>query len=210
MNLVETIEILTSFRTEDLKGEKAHIQAYPPFRLALYKDKKPTEKTRKSAVLILFYEANSKVHICLIKRPQYNGHHSSQVAFPGGKYEKFDSNLIQTALREAQEEIGIEPSSINVANELTTVYIPVSEFTVKPVLAYTLQPPVFQPSNNEVEYIIEAQIEELLASTLVNAEVNTPKGNIVTPAFLIQNEKIWGATAMILNELRMLLLERNT
>lgn len=208
MNLTETIGILNSFRAEDLKGETAHIQAYPPFRLALYKDKKPSDKTRKSAVLILFYEANRKVNFCLIKRPQYNGHHSSQVAFPGGKYENFDSNLIQTALREAHEEIGVEPSSINVINELTTVYIPVSEFTVKPVLAYSLTPPVFQPSSNEVDYIIEAKVEELLSSNLTNTEVGTPKGNIITPSFLIQNEKIWGATAMILNELRILLLEK--
>lgn len=208
VRLKEIYSILKGLKKEDLKGEAAHIDAYPPFRLALYKDTRPTDRTKRSAVLILFYEIEGNTYFCLIKRPKYDGPHSSQVAFPGGKFENGDHNLTQTALREAEEEVGVDTSTIVVLNELSTLYIPVSDFTVKPILAATHTPPHFRPSVSEVEYIIQVNVDMLLSTNLETVEVATPKGSIMAPSFLLENEKIWGATAMILNELKGLLLPK--
>lgn len=205
MRLSELENILTKYDTNDLAGEVAHRLAFPKFRLELYLNTKPTEKTRKSAILILFYEKEGEVYFCLIKRPKYNGHHSAQIAFPGGKFEVKDGDLRTTALREAYEEIGVDIDNVQIVNKLSTIFIPVSDFTVKPFLAVAKKTPTFIPSPHEVEYLISVRLADFLSTPLKETEVHTPNEPIMAPAFTIDNEKIWGATAMILSELKQLL-----
>jgi NTP pyrophosphohydrolases including oxidative damage repair enzymes len=205
MRLDELKEVLAKYNQNDLEGENAHLLAFPKFRLELFRTTRPTEKTKRSAVLILFYEKDEEVYFCLIKRPTYEGHHSGQVAFPGGKFEAKDETLRNTALREAHEEIGIDASTADVINELSTVFIPISDFTVKPYVATTSILPQFQTEPHEVDYLIEAKLSDLMKSQLVEVEVHSSRLQSSAPAYIINNEKIWGATAMILTELKHLL-----
>jgi len=162
---------------------------------------------KKSAVLILLCEIENNWHIPLIKRSSYNGSHSGQIGFPGGKQEEMDANLIDTAVRECIEEIGVKPC-IEILGKLSPLYIPVSNFYVEPFVAcYKETNPKFKPNKLEVSniillkynYLIELKPE--LNSTV--EEANNIK--IKTPYFNIEGEKVWGATAMILNELKKII-----
>jgi 8-oxo-dGTP pyrophosphatase MutT (NUDIX family) len=144
----------------------------------------------------------------LIQRPSYDGSHSGQVSFPGGKRELSDENLAFTAIRECWEEVGIRLSENHLIGKLTSVYIPVSNFHVEPFLFYYSEKPDFKADEREVESIFTITMNELLDdSNLDQMEVkistNLTMKNI--PCFNIANKQIWGATALILNELKMIL-----
>lgn len=156
---------------------------------------------RKSAVLCLLHEPTES--IILIQRPSYDGVHSGQIAFPGGKWEKSDVFPIGTALRETQEEIGVPPSEIELFGELTSVYIPPSNFIVHPLVGKTSYA-TFQPEAREVESIIHLPISTFLAPSILSTEQITISTGVkyTTPVFKYENRVIWGATAMMLSELR--------
>jgi 8-oxo-dGTP pyrophosphatase MutT (NUDIX family) len=162
---------------------------------------------RLAAVMILLYPKNGQLHFLLIVRNSYEGVHSSQIAFPGGKNEDFDDDLYQTALRETFEEVGILPEKIKLIRELTSLYIPPSNFMVHPFMGYCEQTIHVIPNEREVSGIIEVPLEllndESLFSlvTISNSYMN--KSNV--PALLIEGYTIWGATAMILSELKDIL-----
>jgi 8-oxo-dGTP pyrophosphatase MutT (NUDIX family) len=162
----------------------------------------PNETTRQSAVLVAFYPSDGEVFLPLILRPAYDGTHGGQMALPGGKMEYADENLIRTALREAQEEIGVKAMDVNVLGELTDVFIPVSNFIVKPIVGYLDYKPDFFPDKREVEKIYEVKFSEFLK--LENKgirSITVGKRNLTVPGFDIQNQWIWGATALIINEI---------
>lgn len=208
MNLATLEKALKSITNNDLKGESAHQLAYPKFRIELYSNTYPTEKTKRSAVMLLFYEKEGEVWLCLIKRPTYEGHHSGQVALPGGKYEKRDERLSATAVRETYEEVGISLSEDEIVTELSSVYIPISDFLVKPYISIARTTPSFKADRKEVAYVIEIKLSDLMSSTLEETAVRTLKGSSTAPSYLIGGETIWGGTAMILTELKQLVEER--
>lgn len=203
MSLDQLIDLLRKLKPSELIGKEAHNLVIPKKRVELYMNCQPNNKTRKSAVLILFYEKNKHVYFCLIKRPHYNGHHSDQVAFPGGKFEKKDGGLTTTAIRETSEEIGVPRENIQIINELSSLYIPTSNFIVKPFIGYYTGTPNFLPNSREVAYVVEAKVTDFINMQLSNEVVSTDK--IIAPSFLIENETVWGATAMILMELKEIL-----
>ncbi len=166
----------------------------------------PNNTTKKSAVLILFYPSNDNIHIPLILRPPYDGLHGGQVAFPGGKIEKTDENLTRTALRETQEEIGIRTNDVQVIGQLTELYIPPSNFLVQPIVGYMLQKPTFYPDPREVATVFEITLEELINPKIISEELLNVRGvEIQAPIYNIKDQKVWGATAMMIAELLMLL-----
>ena len=137
-----------------------------------------------------------------MKRNQYDGPHSGQISLPGGKKDEEDKTLLQTALRETFEEIGIDASKSFITPPLTPLHIPVSGFVVHPFIAVLDYSPVFIPDKNEVEYLIEVPLHELNnPSALKMKSMLIKKTEVNVPYFDIQGEVIWGATAMILNEL---------
>lgn len=161
-----------------------------------------SSQPRKSAVLILFFPINNQPHVVFIKRAVDNTVHSGQISFPGGKYEKYDKTIVQTALRESNEEVGIDIEKIDIIGKLTQLYIPPSNFNVTPFIGYTKTVPQFT-TNYEVDRLITISLSELLNPNINSLnKIQHRNGNeFVVPAYNIDNEVVWGATAMILSEL---------
>lgn len=162
---------------------------------------KHTNSPRKSAVLIFFYPVDGKPHIAMMKRAADNTVHSQQISFPGGKSEEYDKSLTHTALREANEELGIDINKVYVIGNLSKLYIPPSNFDVYPIVGYSETKPEFV-TNAEVDKLLEVDFSELLNPENKKIKTIIHKGNkFDVPCFYIQNQIIWGATAMILAEL---------
>tara|TARA_R110002124_G_scaffold52242_2_gene150617 strand:- start:1117 stop:1809 length:693 start_codon:yes stop_codon:yes gene_type:complete len=167
---------------------------------------KPNAKTRKSAVLILFYPYKNHVFFPLILRPPYDGVHSGQIAFPGGRYEKTDEDLIRTALREAQEEIGLRLNDVEVLGILSELFIPPSNFNVLPVIATIPYRPDFFPDPREVEDIYEINLNEILDKNIIGSSEKIVRGeSIFAPHYHLRGHFVWGATAMMISELLALI-----
>ena len=199
------LESIPKIVQEKLLGELSHLKMCPPEREDLMKNiKLESIKPREAAIMMLFYPKNNKTHLALILRTSYNGVHSSQIAFPGGKVEKFDLNFQETALRETHEEIGISPNIINVIRDFTPIYIPPSNFMVYPFLGFSNSELIFDIDPNEVAGIIELPMTEFLDENIVISKRMSTAYNleIDVPAFKIQEHIVWGATAMMLSELK--------
>lgn len=188
-------------------GLEAQFILAPKFRLKYSKEKIASENPRKAAVLALFYP-NKKGETCflLTLRANYNGIHASQISFPGGKYDNKDKSLKYTALREANEEVGVSINDISIFKQMTDVYIPPSDFLVSPFLGLLTYIPSFI-KNHEVEKTITVSLEELMNDSSVStATLSTSYSkNMVVPCFHLNNYTVWGATAMMLSEIKELL-----
>ncbi|WP_337964886.1 CoA pyrophosphatase [uncultured Flavobacterium sp.] len=189
----------------ELPALSSHLKMAPKERIESLKNHDfNAENPRIAAVMMLFYPKNGKTHLVLIVRNAYNGVHSSQIAFPGGKYETTDANFEETALRETHEEVGVMPNKIEVIKHFSPMYIPPSNFLVHPFLGISKEELSFYPDVREVADIIELPLSVFLDDEIIiEATLSTSYGNnILVPAFNIQNHIVWGATAMILSELR--------
>ena len=167
------------------------------------------ESAKKAAVLMLLYPNESnELMFCLIQRTTYDGKHSGQISFPGGKQEKEDCDFWATALRETEEEIGVARSGVSLLTSLSPTYIPPSNFNVYPFLAYIAKQPNFIPETGEVAAIIEVKLEALLAEDAIKKGPMSASymENVMVPMFIFKEHKVWGATAMILSEARELIL----
>ena len=194
-----------------LPGEVAQFKMAPMERLAVLK-KIAIEKAtvRKAGVLVLFYPSEVKqTTLALILRKTYKGVHSAQIGFPGGKYENEDTSLKETALRETEEEIGVLRNTVSVLKKLTEVYIPPSNFFVQPYLGITKNTPNFILQEEEVETLIEVPLIHFMDDTIKIHQnlITSHAKNIKVPAFLLNNYLVWGATAMMLSEVREMLKE---
>jgi 8-oxo-dGTP pyrophosphatase MutT (NUDIX family) len=198
----EFIERLALQLKEPLPGENAQLLMGSDRRLKDFNFMPMNDTTRKSAVMILLYPFNNSIYSVFILRPEYEGTHSGQIAFPGGKYENADLDLETTALRETAEEIGIDISKVTVIGKLSQLFIPPSNFVVFPLVGYVNEKPVFKPDANEVKEIIEYQINVLLKKETVKTMEFMVRDNMkfIAPYFDVDGYVVWGATAMILSE----------
>jgi 8-oxo-dGTP pyrophosphatase MutT (NUDIX family) len=189
--------------TRDLPGKEAHVKMAPqPIDLRRFTTTF-ADPPKKSGVLLLFYPEEGAVYFPLIKRPQYPGVHSGQVGFPGGKMEPSDPDILFTALREAEEEIGIDAGKVEVLGRLSDLYIPTSNFLVTPVVGFIQEKPSFVPEQREVARIITTELVSLFHPE-VRKQTQLALGGgmyLDTPYFAVEEEVVWGATAMILSEL---------
>lgn len=163
--------------------------------------------SREGGVLILLYPNKRRVQLPLMQRPPYDGVHGGQISFPGGKREPQDHDLIQTALREAEEEIGIDPEKVQIIGTLSKLFITASNFKVLPVVGFTEQKPDFIPEPKEVIKIIETDL-----NTITQRKFKKEKEIIVrnyyklqAPYYDVKGHVVWGATAMILSEFEEIL-----
>ena len=145
--------------------------------------------------------------MALIVRNSYPGIHASQVAFPGGKVELFDKDLSETALRETHEEIGIPKDKVIVVRPFSEVYIPPSNYLVSPFLGFSNEELYFILNPEEVAGLIELPLYQFLdESNVVTINMTTSyANNIEVPAFQIGDNLVWGATAMMMSELKELI-----
>ncbi len=188
---------------EPLPGRTAQYQMAPQPRPSgeLPYDQ-PRADTRRGGVLVLFYPHNGQLHLPLILRPTYNGVHSGQVGLPGGGFEEEDGDLVRTALREAYEEVGVLPDDVTVLGQLSPLYVYASNYLVHPTVAWAPARPEFKVDPYEVAMLLEVSLVELLDPGRRQREEWQLRDRVAdVPFFLVQGQKIWGATAMMLSEL---------
>jgi 8-oxo-dGTP pyrophosphatase MutT (NUDIX family) len=208
MDFQDFLQILPHLADVNLPGEDAHNIMVPQERLRIMKSLNfEVIKPKNAGVMMLFYPKDGETHLVLIVRNSYKGVHSSQIAFPGGKYEEGDVDFEQTALRETYEEIGVMSDKIHVLKAFTHLYIPPSNFMVYPFLGICMDEITFYPDSNEVADIIELPLTTFLSeSIVVNAKIDTSYAeSIEVPVFKIDEHIVWGATAMMLSELKIVL-----
>jgi 8-oxo-dGTP pyrophosphatase MutT (NUDIX family) len=203
----QRIELLQKLFAEPLPGANSQLLMGSDMRMKELMLTPENEYTKKSGVLILLYPKNGELFSVLIQRPEYDGIHSGQMAFPGGKYELIDADLSQTALRETHEEIGVNSETITITGALTKLFIPPSNYSVFPFVGFTETTPVFKTDPQEVAGIVEYNINCLLDDSIVKVkDINIRnKFSIRAPYFDIGGKTVWGATAMILSEFKVLL-----
>jgi len=188
-----------------LPGNLAH-EAFKAIPVGTRLSFKHQDSPRPGSVLILLYEQNG-IRFPLIKRPVYAGTHSGQVSFPGGKAEAGE-DVYQTALREGQEEIGIDPVQVEVIGRLSEFFVIASNFVVTPIVGVLHGTPAFTPDPFEVSRILNGNLADIINDDAVlEKEIIVGDFQLRAPYFDIEQEVVWGATAMMLNEFRMIVKE---
>ena len=209
MTLKDFKAAISSRLKEDLPGKEAHDLMMPRRRPDLPLKLKHDREPREGAVLILIYEDHRGLQFPLIQRPTYQGVHSGQMGLPGGKAEPEDDTLYVTAIREAQEEIGMDPSAVQVIGELSSFYVSASNYQVLPVVAVTDTIPQFVPDRHEVEEVVIAHVNHLMDAVYRKEKevVAGPGFRFQSPYFDVEGRTVWGATAMMLSEFSVILKE---
>lgn len=185
----------------ELLGIEAHQKMLPPGRRLITQESEASI-IKPSGVLLLLFPDAGKIYLCLIKRPSTMKHHPSQISFPGGKVEKEDASAEMAALREAQEEVGIDPSQVKILGKLSELYVEVSKFLIHPFIAWADKKPDFIINKAEVDELILLPINDLVANeTIMETDMDTLTGRLRIKYYPFNSQIIWGATAMILSEL---------
>ena len=209
MRFEEFLKSVSKIKNIPLPAEVSHFKMVPPFRQELLKKQKEAIKKAKHAgVLSLFYpDEDMETKFVLILRKTYKGVHPAQVAFPGGKLEAQDASLRDTALRETFEEVGVPIDTVQIVRSISQVYIPPSNFYVHPFIGFTQTTPQFIKQDDEVEALIEIDLEHFLdEQSLISKKVKTSYSiEVEVPAFKLNDYVVWGATAMMLSEIKDLL-----
>lgn len=190
----------------NLPGEESHLLMSPLGRGKSSELIKTVDVYKNSSVALILLENENRYEVVLTKRATYNGAHSGQISFPGGREEVFDKSPLYTAIRETKEEINFDLSSAEQLGKLSNVFVPVSKFLVRPYVFYTPEPLIFS-NNREVVETFTIPLELLLDDRSIS-KMQVLIGNntrMTVPCFCIENHQIWGATAIMLNEFKQLL-----
>lgn len=203
----QIINKLKSALSQPLPGEEAQYLMAPFHRKQIEDALLNTDQFKPSAVMIALCEdADKTLFIPLIERVNYKGAHSGQISLPGGKPDGSDADMRETALRECYEEIGL--NNIEVLGSLTHIRIPVSNFLVQPYIGVCKQTqPRLIIQEREVQSLIKLRLNDLLNEEIVKiGSIPINQGQeIKTAWFDVEGHRVWGATAMILSELKQLL-----
>ncbi|NJY62407.1 CoA pyrophosphatase [Salinimicrobium sp. CDJ15-81-2] len=209
MNFQNFLNISPKLRKIKLPGEESHYKLAPMLRLQELENLNIEQKNpKKAAVMAVFYPGQQEeTKFVLILRKTYQGVHSNQVGFPGGRVEPEDRDLAHTALRETEEEVGIPQHEVEVIKELTRLYIPPSNFWVHPFMGIMKKTPILIPQEEEVESVLEINLLDFLNdSSLTRETLSTSYATeIEVPAFILGGHIVWGATAMMLSEMKDIL-----
>ena len=209
MNFDEFLISVSKIKNIPLPAQVSQFKMSPPFRLELMdKYKEEMKSASRAGVMALFYpDREQRTKLVLILRNTYKGVHSAQIGFPGGKFEPKDDSLEHTAIRETFEEIGIPIQNIEVLKQLTEVYIPPSNFYVQPFLGILKETPIFIKQDEEVKEVIEILLHHFIDDdNVISTSVETSYNmKVEVPAYELNGHIVWGATAMMLSEIKDLL-----
>ena len=185
---------------ETLPGLDAQMRFAPAPPRTGWKAGHYPEDARVAAALLLIYPGPGGPAVPLTVRASGLARHAGQISLPGGAADPGET-LAETALREAQEEIGVDPSTVRILGELTPVHVLVSGFTLHPVVGVTHQQPSFEPAAGEVAEILEVSLDHLRDASSIRRGTRLREGVAVEyPYFDLLGHQVWGATAMILGE----------
>ncbi len=194
-------EYITRRLNGELPGAKAHMKMVPENRQIITEKISP----KKSSVLIILECKNDKIFTYLVKRSSKMSNHPGQIGFPGGGHDVHET-LAETAIREAKEEIGYLGSANDIIASLSAVYISVSNFIIYPFVVWSEGDFFEVTSPNEIDYIISFPISDYVSDNSKSITlINTDSGAIKVPAYIYNDEVVWGATAMIISELTELI-----
>lgn len=205
MLFTDFIQFIPKIEKEKLLAEDAHAKMAPLERISFLKEMNYLDKSpRHAAVLMLFYPKNNETHLALIVRNTYPGVHSSQIGFPGGKVEEEDKDLQETALRETHEEVGVSPDKVKIVKPFSKIYIPPSNFLVSPFMGISHHELEFIPDLDEVKRVLEFPLALFLdENSITRTKMTTSYAtDIEVPAFMVEKYIVWGATAMMMSELK--------
>jgi 8-oxo-dGTP pyrophosphatase MutT (NUDIX family) len=206
INLQEFRDNLRAEILKGLPGTDVQWQMASSDRMIRNFPRIPGPDARPASVLILLYPQQGSVYTVFMQRPEYEGVHGGQISFPGGKQEPADSDAVQTALREAMEETGINPELLSVTGTLTPLFIPVSNMIVTPVVAWTDSKPVFSHQEEEVVFLFEADIRRFYDPSIIRIRKMKIHSELLDVKYFdYDGHVIWGATAMIMHELLVIL-----
>jgi len=187
---------LTNALSKDLPGLEAQMRMTPIGRQN--KISEIPRDVKKSAVLLLIYFHEDEFSIVFIKRAIDGGRHSGQIAFPGGGFENYDTDLKATAIRETEEEIGV--SKVKLLGTLSSIYIPVSNYFVQPVVGILNYKPKFTKSIDEVSEVYSVKLKRVTNAKIISNTFEINNQTITAPFYIFNGFEVWGATAMILSE----------
>jgi len=198
-------KILLKIRDYELPGHDYLLKIAPPSRIKTLKSFKIPDSAKTASVILLFYpDHKNETRFVLILRNSYNGVHSNQIGFPGGKIEKKDRSLFDTAVRECEEEIGVIKNDIFQVGKLSPVYIPPSNFNVYPFIGCVDYEPIFFPDSKEVSKIINPTFETLLNLKIIKSKITLKNDEQLVPSYIIDDHIVWGATAIMIHEFKLL------
>ena len=208
MTIDRFIQIIPKIKESIVDSTLSQLKMAPPFRENLLQMTINNYKSSKNAGVVVLFHPNNNNKVCftLILRNEYSGVHSNQISLPGGGYEKNDKNIFDTALRETNEEIGVDINVVKLIRKLQNVYVPPSNYDISPFMVYTENEVKFIRDENEVKEIINVDLEQLL----IDGNIEKTKGskisnrylNTLVPAYKLNGFFVWGATAMILSEVK--------
>ena len=206
MRLREIESLLTEKLRQPLPGATAHLKLVPEPPRGGWQPGVIPDSVRPAAALALIYQdTEGRLRLPLTLRTSTLPHHAGQISLPGGAVDPGET-IEEAALREAQEEIGVNPSRVRVLGRLSPVHVLVSNFGLNPVLAVSDARPDFSAHAPEVERIIEIDVEKVCDASCLEMGVRLRDGKTVNyPYFNLDEVQVWGATAMVLAELGELL-----
>jgi 8-oxo-dGTP pyrophosphatase MutT (NUDIX family) len=198
------VDRLRARLTEPLPGLDAQRLMAPVPRTGWRPAELPAQ-ARRAAALALLYPWNGEAHLALTLRSAHLPNHGGQVSLPGGAVEP-DESIEATAIREAVEEVGIDPAAVEILGRLTPLHIPVSGFVLHPVVGTAGVRPTFIPSAHEVARVIDVPLAVLCDPLTIRLRQRLHEGrHYEIPYFMIDGDVVWGATAMVLSEFLTLL-----
>jgi len=212
----ELIQFLKQRLKEELPHNDIHKEDLDPkvLNLLMEEEKNAKEQFKKKppricAVMIAIYPHENKCYLPMMLRPTKSRAHPGQISFPGGKKEDQDQDLIETAIREMEEEIGVRVPRRNVLGDLTSVYIPPSNSLVTPIIGFLDEKPSYIPAPDEVEKVLDVSMEDLANPTnkRIKKVILTNGEYFEMPAFAVNEVLVWGGTARMIMELNILMEE---
>ena len=209
--MIQSIKNFLKLRLKnDLPGAIAHDIMSPISVSDKMYNTSRKKNVKVGGVLIVFYLINNELHFPLIERSNNVKYHAKQISFPGGRFELADGNLEFTAIRETKEEIGLVPSNLKILGCLTKLYIPASNFEVTPFVAIHENKPNFKLNNKEVLNLIEVPLNKILDKrNIYKKKMKISLGiTLDCPYYKLNGHVVWGATAMILSELSIILKKK--